>query len=198
MEFVFFLAALASGAALALFLVAALAEDAFAFWPPPAPDTWQDLVFWGLFRLFCAGTALTALAALPMPAWEDWPRLALGAPLMLGGLGAMVWLYGFLGLANTYGDRAGLVTNGVYAFSRNPQYVASVAGALGAAAVADSGLTLILAGALAGLYALMALNEERWLFAKYGRAYADYMLRAPRFFDMRSVLRAREAMARRF
>jgi hypothetical protein len=37
------------------------------------------------------------------------------------------------------------------------------------------------------LYALFALNEERWLLGQYGEAFADYCRKAPRFLGLRSV-----------
>lgn len=192
-----FAVALAAAALLAGFLVRALVAESFAFWPPPRARCWQDYAFWGLFRLHCAAIALTAFFDGGTLEWEHWTRLAVGVPMLAGFLGLTLYGYGFLGLDNTYGRRAGLVTRGLYAYTRNPQYLASVAATAGLAITFNSPLTLLLAAALLGLYALFALNEERWLTARYGRAYADYAARVPRFLDLRSFARLGRVLAER-
>lgn len=192
-----FAVALAAAALLGGFLVLALVLDDFAFWPPARARSWQDYAFWGLFRLHCAAIALTAFLDAGSLDWEHWTRLAIGIPVLGFFLGLTLYGYGFLGLDNTYGRRAGLVTGGIYALTRNPQYLASVAATAGLALTFNSPLTLLLAAVLLGLYTLFALNEERWLLARYGRAYADYAARVPRFIDHRTLIRARRALAQR-
>ena len=192
-----FAVALAAAAVLSGLMIRALVAERFAFWPPPRDRSWQDYTFWGLFRLHCGAIALTAFLDTGTLEWEHWTRLAFGVPVMVGFLGLTLYGYGFLGLDNTYGRRAGLVTGGIYAWSRNPQYVASVAGTIGVAITFDSPLTLILAAVLLGIYALCALSEERWLLDRYGQRYADYAERVPRFLDQRTVVRAHQALVER-
>lgn len=192
-----FAVALVSAALLSGFLIRALVAERFTFWPPPHRRSWHDYLFWGLFRLHCAAIALTAFLDPGTLEWAHWTRLAVGLPLMMGGIGLTLYGYGFLGLDNTYGRRAGLVTGGIYAYSRNPQYLASVAATLGLALTFDSSLTLLLAAVLLGLYALFALNEERWLFARYGEGYAEYCRRVRRFLDLRTLARARRLLVER-
>lgn len=192
-----FAVALAAALLLGAFLVLALVVEGFAFWPPPRERCWQDYAFWGLFRLHCGAIALTAFLDSGSLDWEHWTRLAIGVPMLAGFLGLTLYGYGFLGLDNTYGRSAGLVTRGLYAYTRNPQYLASVAATIGLAITFNSPLTLMLAAVLLGLYTLFALNEERWLLARYGRAYAEYAARVPRFLDQRTFARARRALAGR-
>ena len=130
--------------------------------------------------------------------WEHWTRGAIGFPLLA--VGALLTLRGYLraGLNNTYCEADGLVTQGLYAYSRNPQYVASVVATFGLAIVANSWLTLFLAAGLFFVYLLFALNEEPWLRRGYGEAYDEYPSTTPRFLDERSFLRAREALVRAF
>lgn len=177
-------------------LVAALLRRDFQFWPPPATGSWQENLFWALFRIYCGALILAAPLDPALLGWVHWSRLAVGIPLLVLGTGTMLYGYGFLGLANTYGRAEGLVTGGIYAYSRNPQYVASVAAGFGWALVFASPLALALAVGLFMLYALFALNEERWLLGQYGEAFARYCREAPRFLDLRSFARAFEALAR--
>ena len=182
--------ALGTAGVLSGFLIYALNSDEFEFWPPPRDRCWQDYAFWGLFRLFCVATAVVAFIDPWTFEWNHWSRIVIGAPVMAGGLGLTVYGYHFLGLDNTYGRSAGLVTRGIYAYSRNPQYITSVLGTIGLGLTFDSPIALILAAVLLGLYTLFALNEERWLYARYGEPYADYTARVPRFADHRSFARA--------
>lgn len=181
---------LLAGLVLAALLVAALKRDDFAFWPPPARGSWQDYAFWSLFRLYCAGIVVCAVADPGGLAWGHPSRVAFGAPVLLAAGAATLYGYGFLGLDNTYGRPAGLVTNGVYAYSRNPQYVASVAAAVAWALTMNSPFALALSFGLLGLYTLFALNEEAWLRLQYGQRYADYAARTPRFVGPGSLRRA--------
>lgn len=186
----------ATAIVLTALLVAALLRRDFQFWPPPATGSWQENLFWALFRIYCGALILVAPLDPGVLGWEHWTRLAVGIPLLVLGTGTMLYGYGFLGLANTYGRAEGLVTGGIYAYSRNPQYVASVAAGFGWALVFASPLALAFAVGLFLLYALFAFNEERWLLGQYGEAFARYCREAPRFLDLRSFARVFEALAR--
>ncbi|MCA0869317.1 phosphatidylethanolamine N-methyltransferase family protein [Seohaeicola saemankumensis] len=185
-------AAALSALALAALLAANLVRPSLGMWPA-APDTApvrHHLIF-GLFRLFCGATIAFALTGIAVNGWGHWPRYALGLPLMVAAFGVTLWGYRFLGLDNTYCDRSGLVTGGIYAYSRNPQYVTSVLATIGLGVTAGSTLTLVLAGVLFLLYFLFVLNEERWLIHGYGRAFVRYMRSTPRFIGLRSLIRFR-------
>ena len=186
---------LAAAAALAGLLGRAFLDRDFAFWPAPDRKSWQHRAAFGLFRVFCGGTVVFALLDWGTMGWDHWSRIAIGAPLMLGAFAVTLRGYAFLGLDNTYCAADGLVTGGIYACSRNPQYVSSVLATVGLAVFAGSWITLGLAGALFGLYLLFALNEERWLHASYGERFARYFQEVPRFLDARSLRRVREALA---
>lgn len=181
---------------LAVLLVAALLRRDFQFWPPPVSGSWQENLFWALFRVDCGALILVAPLDPGLMGWDHWSRLAVGLPLLVVGTATMLYGYGFLGLANTYGRAEGLVTGGLYAYSRNPQYVASVAAGFGWALVFASPLALVFAVGLFLLYALFAFNEERWLLAQYGEPFARYCRNVPRFVDLRSLARALALLSR--
>lgn len=187
-------ATLLSGSLLAALLFRAFVDRSFGFWPSPQGSRRHRLAF-GLFRAFCGGTVLFALLDWDAMGWSHWSRIAVGGPVMLGAFAVTLRGYAFLGLENTYCAQDGLVTGGLYAYSRNPQYVSSVLATFGLAVFAGSWITLGLAAALFGLYLLFALNEERWLHASYGERFAQYIREVPRFLDARSFRRARAALA---
>lgn len=181
-----FLIALAALAALSSLLLLTIRTDLVALWPVPGPNSWQGWVFWPLFRTGLGLTILLgALEALTVA--PGWP-LAIGLPLALTGLGVTVYGYFDLGLRNTYCADAGLVTSGLYGYSRNPQYLASILGYLGLAIAADSIPVAVLCGLAIGVYCLLPLAEEPWLTRAYGASYLRYKHRTPRFFSLSKLL----------
>ena len=186
--------AIASGLALAATLVYSMLNRHLEIWPPAARGSWQFHLSFGLFRVFCGTTTLFALFDWGSLGWDHWSRLAIGVPVLAIGAFFTVRGYLWLGIDNTYCEADGLVTGGLYEYSRNPQYVASVAATIGLAITTNSWVTLLLAGGLFALYTLFALNEEPWLREGYGEAYDEYAKRTPRFLDERSIARAREKL----
>lgn len=185
---------LAAGLPLAMLLIATRARPELGYWP--AEDSGKTIVVLTLFRIYCL--AMLAVAALAI--WDDglsgWPRYVVGVPLMAGAYLASIGAYAWLGKTNTYFGADGLVTEGPYALSRNPGYVASLTAAAGLAIAAGTWAALAMALGLLAIYWLFAVNEERWLLRGYGRAFLDYMRSTPRFLDARSLVRAREEFGR--
>lgn len=175
--------------ALVALLLATLVWPALRIWPTPGEKSWQSYVFWPLFR----GLNVLAFAA----ALTTWPGGALGLPMWLRALAALVlmlsvviFVYAFrvLGRDNSYGASDGLVTGGIYQWSRNPQnaMLIVVYGAL--AIAADSGPVYVLGGATMLVYWLMVLLEEPWLAARYGAAYQAYCQAVPRLFNWKRLI----------
>ena len=77
---------------------------------------------------------------------------------------------------------------GLYRFSRNPQYTASIAGLVGLSIGANSPLTIGLSALIVGAYVMMAMVEEDWLKQLYGPPYRDYCMRTARFLDIQGLL----------
>lgn len=187
-----FAAGLAAGATLDLLLLRTLLAPPFRIWPTPEPGSWQSLTFWGLFR---GGMVVTFVVAL-----MDWngagllaaSRYLIGLPLFLVGFGITVCGYFNLGLGNTYCAADGLVSHGLYRYSRNPQYASSILGLAGLAICANSWLTLTLVVLMGAAYVLMALVEEVWLERHYGASYRAYCARTSRFIDVPEIFASLE------
>ncbi len=183
-----FAAGLAIGLTLDSLLLRTLLAPPFRIWPTPEPGSWQSLTFWGLFRSGMVLTFVVAILDWNATPLLDWTRFIVGLPLGLGGLFITVCGYFNLGLGNTYCGSDGLVSHGLYRFSRNPQYTASIVGLIGLSIGANSILTIALSCVMIGTYVLMSLVEEDWLKQAYGATYREYCERTARFLDVQGLI----------
>lgn len=162
-------------------LLATVTSSSFKLWPTPSTKSWQHYTFWPLFRGGLGLTILYCIVTVHWPESGESFRFAIGLIFAAVGFGFTVYGYFDLGIENTYGADEGLVTNGLYRYSRNPQYVASIAGFFGAG-LAHGGLNaLILCGLAILVYVIMPYSEEPWLQQAYGDVYLNYKRRTPRF-----------------
>ncbi|MFZ0397692.1 MAG: PEMT/PEM2 methyltransferase family protein [Methyloceanibacter sp.] len=188
MTYLVFACGLSAGIILDLFLLRTLLAPPFRIWPTPEPGSWQSLTFWGLFRGGMVATFIVAALDWNATPRLDWTRYIVALPLGLTGLFITVCGYFNLGLGNTYCGADGLVTGGLYRFSRNPQYTASIIGLIGLSIGANSILTIIMSVVMSGAYVMMALVEEDWLKQLYGAPYRDYCRETSRFLDIQGLL----------
>lgn len=182
-----FFVALAATGTLNLLLLATIFSNNFTLWPTPGKKSWQSYIFWPLFR---GGLGLTILLSVLEASFSGdwlWLRLGVGLSLIIIGFGITIYGYFDLGIDNTYGSDEGLVTDGLYKYSRNPQYVASIAGFLGLAVVAASWQVWVLCAAAICVYVLLPFTEEPWLEKAYGESYDRYKRMTPRFLNLRKL-----------
>ena len=169
-----FVVGLIVGITLNSLMLRTLFSPPFRIWPTPGPGTLQSVTFWTLFRAGMVLTFVIAILDWNSAGLVDLSRLIIGLPLFLVGFGITVFGYFNLGLGNTYCGSDGLVSHGLYRFSRNPQYASSILGLIGTVIMADSWLTIPLAFSASCVYMLMALAEEKWLEDRYGATYEEY------------------------
>lgn len=183
-----------AGLSLAALLIWTQAAPRAQIWPAPSTWSWQSLLFWALFRTL----NLSSLAL----AFIDWQLGFLDAPerWVAGAFAAGCFILYLLachtlGRANLYCGKDGLVSEGVYNWTRNPQYATAIPAYLGLALASQSFLALAPILLLVACFVLMALAEEPWLRQTYGESYARYCQRVPRFYNWRQ---AAETMRRTF
>jgi protein-S-isoprenylcysteine O-methyltransferase Ste14 len=113
----------------------------------------------------------------------------LGAALMVAGLAVYVAALGAFGDSWRLGidrEKAGaLVTTGIFAWSRNPIYLALDLLVIGSFAIQGRTLFGLLAVLMAGLLHALILREERFLDAQYGDAYRAYRTHVPRYWKLK-------------
>lgn len=182
---VIFMIGLVVAVVLLALLVLTVLISQLRIWPTPGPGSWQSYVFWPLFRglnVLCFAMAATDTSGfLRLPAWLR----GLGALGLAGSVALFVYAFRVLGRDNSYGAQDGLVTRGIYRWTRNPQNAMLVVVYACLAVAADGGATYALCGAMMAVYIIMVLLEEPWLAAAYGEPYRRYCRRVPRFFNWR-------------
>ena len=141
--------------------------------------------------------ALLVLAVVwrPSPLAVPWGlALVLGGALVIAGTAlARPGFRRFAGVEQLWGvERGGLITDGIYRFSRNPQYTGIGVALVGAGFAARSGLALIVVCGYWLAIRIWLVAEEEHLERAFGPEYREYRARAPRFLGL-----SRPAAARR-
>lgn len=110
----------------------------------------------------------------------------IGVLFCLAGLGLFLWsLVSFgqsfrVGIDINHPNR--LITTGIFAFSRNPIYVAFAFILIGQFLVFSNWILLAYIGAAVWLFHRQVLREEEYLKKHYGQEYAEYCHRVRRYF----------------
>jgi protein-S-isoprenylcysteine O-methyltransferase Ste14 len=109
-----------------------------------------------------------------------------GVFICLAGLLLLLWsLISFgqsfrVGIDTEHPDK--LITSGVFAFSRNPIYVAFAFILLGQFLIFSNWILLIYIGAAVWLFHRQVVREEKYLKEHYGNEYSEYCNRVRRYF----------------
>jgi protein-S-isoprenylcysteine O-methyltransferase Ste14 len=174
---------LAGGAHLAGILVSITTDH--RYWPPGERD-WRFYATWTLSNVL--NVAILAVAAL------DWGSLGLplparvaGAVLFVGGYAVAIQGGRDLGFEQTLGLAGDLQADGLYRYSRHPQYVGYVVATVGGMLIPASTWAVPLLGIYLLWWLALPLAEEPWLLEQFGEDYERYRERVPRFVGLRSL-----------
>lgn len=136
-------------------------------------DQWSGTAWLSQFFLPHISTTRSAvLNALPKVG---------GASLMIG---IIVFVAAAIQIYNAKFRRLGLVTNGLYRYSRHPQYVGLALLGLGALLLWPRFLVLIAYVLMLFLYRSLAASEERRCEAGFGDRYREYENQTDRFLPV--------------
>jgi len=180
-----FYISLASGISIFILSLSQSFYKELQFWPPPTSKSWQHRLFLLLFRIMFY--SLVVLSVLDYNAYEYINielRFFVGLPLLLIGFGMAFYLTIYMGWRNAFGETKGLITSGIYSYSRNPVYVVSIIGMLGWCIFTSSLQVSIILLLWSVMYVLAPLIEEPWLEKVYGEEYLNYKKRVPRYFGV--------------
>ena len=102
------------------------------------------------------------------------------------GLSLVLMIMGYTllskGWTQIHAARGGLVTEGIYAYTRHPQYTGLFLIIIGFLVQWPTLLTVLMAPVLLYAYVRLARIEERRAEAEFGEAYNEYVRNTPAFF----------------
>lgn len=142
---------------------------------PPRHFGWGARVITWTITIAAIGSAYIA-GASSWNAWNlpDWVRFYIGFPIVFVVSSFSSLAIVQMGFDQAMGADRALKTDGLFAKSRNPTYLANIGLCIGFILLAASTPALIAAGALSALYVAAVPFEEAWLKRTYGAAYAHY------------------------
>ena len=142
------------------------------------------------FALFYFYIVFTAIFNFPTVSTQEFFHSEviswIGVFFCLAGLLLLLWsLFSFgqsfrVGIDKEHPDK--LITSGVFAFSRNPIYVAFAIILLGQFLIFSNWILLVYIGAAIWLFHRQVLREEDYLNKHYGKEYSEYCNRVRRYF----------------
>lgn len=149
-------------------------------YPMATPDVWY-YAMWSLFGFIFLTNAVFVLLDWNTGFWTNGLRFWLAGPLVVLGGGLVCWGIATLGSRRTSGLPQGLVAEGPYRLTRNPQYVGDLLLFVGVVVLSNSGVVAV-THLLTALVLLVApFAEEPWLEGQYGDAYVGYRKNVPRY-----------------
>ena len=142
------------------------------------------------FALFYFYIVFTAIFNFPTVSTQEFFHSEviswIGVFFCLAGLLLLLWsLFSFgqsfrVAIDKEHPDK--LITSGVFAFSRNPIYVAFAIILLGQFLIFSNWILLVYIGAAIWLFHRQVLREEDYLNKHYGKEYSEYCNRVRRYF----------------
>ena len=123
--------------------------------------------------------------------WSYLPANARFTGFCIGMVGDLIFLISVLCMKDSWRagipdrDRTELVTDGIYAFSRNPAFLGFDLQYVGVLLMFCNLLTASFTVFAVSMLHLQILQEERYLTATFGRAYLDYRHRVFRYLGRR-------------
>ena len=158
-----------------------IARPSQRLWPPIRYTALTPILIWvPTFVLFGVLIALGLLGWGEL-AFPKWFRFGTGVPLIIAG-NIVVWsaVAGF-GIHKTGGAVGTLQTDGLYRFSRNPQYVADIVMVLGWMVLTAAPLAMLVGFAAIIVLAAAPFSEEPWLRSQYGAEFDKYAAQVRRY-----------------
>ena len=113
--------------------------------------------------------------------WHKYLRWGIGLPLILIGHLVVYVCAIRLGFRQVSGAKGELKIDGLFRYSRNPQYMADMGIMIGWVVLSASLNAMLLALPVVAILFLAPFSEEPWLRTIYGKPYTDYCKRVRRF-----------------
>ena len=172
---------IAAGTYMLGMLLWSIARPEQRVWPPDHATAAIKFRVWFMTILIFAAAFFLGLLDWNSLGWPAAIRWSIGLPLILIG-NIIVWRgVHKIGMAATSGEASGLKTDGLYSWSRNPQYVADMTILIGWGVLAASLWTLPVLGIGLAVLLVAPFAEEPWLEDRYEESYRSYKSTVRRF-----------------
>jgi len=169
---------------LLLAIVLSVVSPSRRVWPPPAQKTWQYYFVWIPTLLSFLGIIVVGILDWNSLSWPPAVCWTAGISLVvIGNVLAWVGVYQ-ISLLATSGAAKELVTNGLYQYTRNPQYLGDILILLGWSVWSASLWVIPLTAGGIVVFLLTPIAEEPWLEEAYGPPYAAYRQHVPRLLPI--------------
>lgn len=165
-------------------LIVTLLAPGFRVWPPPGKRSWQYVFTWALTFVSFGGILVLGILDWNSFLFDHWLRFPAGIALIAFSLYLVLWALRTLGSHASQGLGGGLIREGPYRWTRNPQYVADILMLVGFAVLSNSVLALVTGSIGAAWFVLAPFTEEPWLRDQFGEKYEQYMKQVPRFISI--------------
>lgn len=149
-------------------------------YPMARRDHWYTAL-WVLFGFIFFSNPVFALLDWNSGLWASSLRFWLAIPLIVSGGGLVTWGIVTLGSRRTSGLPQGLVAEGPYLLTRNPQYLGDLFLFVGVVVFANSAVVTVTHLLTAFVLLLAPFAEEPWLETQYGEPYRAYRRKVPRY-----------------
>ena len=157
-----------------------LAFPARRIYPMTSPNAWY-YAMWALFGFIFVTNPVFVLLDWNTGLWASPLRFWLAGPLVILGGGLVSWGMATLGSKRTSGLVDGLIAEGPYLFTRNPQYVGDLLLFVGVIVFSNSAVVAVTHLFTALVLLVGPIIEEPWLEEHYGDAYVGYRKNVPRY-----------------
>ncbi|WP_299043141.1 methyltransferase [uncultured Tateyamaria sp.] len=159
-----------------------IAFPARRIWPPKRYTALTPFLVWvPTFTLFGV-LILLGVWGWGVLAIPNWVRFGVALPLILIG-NIVVWMeVSHFGVPQTGGAKGSLRTEGMYCYSRNPQYMADIGIVSGWMILSAAPSAMIVGFPAIAVLVAAPFSEEPWLKDQYGIAFENYSSRVRRYF----------------
>ena len=157
-----------------------VAFPARRIYPMTSPDIWY-YAMWALFGFVFLTNPLFVFTDWNSGLWTSPIRFWLAGPLIILGGGLVSWGMATLGSKRTSGLVDGLIAEGPYLLTRNPQYGGDLLLFMGVIVFSNSAVVAVTHLFTALVLLVGPIIEEPWLEEHYGDAYVGYRKNVSRY-----------------
>ncbi|KKK46042.1 MAG: hypothetical protein Lokiarch_04900 [Candidatus Lokiarchaeum sp. GC14_75] len=162
-------------------LIITIIKPKYRIWPPPSKNSWQFWTVWIFSIISYLGIILLSILDWNNFVLSHWSRYPIGFIFIIIGFIIAIWGVKTLSVHSSLGLKGTLVTQGIYKYSRNPQYLGDILLFIGIIIISNSLLTFI-TGSLGILWNILTpFTEEPWLKKQFKEEYDEYCKKVRRF-----------------